>query len=345
MKTKLFLFLTVAFIFSSCAPNKFYSRKWLGDVPARVSQAPIQIFYPTDPLPKKPYFEVLRMDVALKGARTSKKLVEELQKSALFEGVDAVIVLDASNDTLAYTQNRMIPDFDLFDNDPNISEGYINGVFYEMISGIGIKYLHNIDYMNSLIKNEELYLVHDTLNAPYLLANIDYYPSGSVKDFRSIHPRAENLFVQHIKPYARYYLLYDQNGKWHEWFVENRLTRREKYRLDDWMVKRVNVYYDTFHKEQRIVIRYNEGKFPYTEVIKLIREDGKVHKRVIDRHNDHDLIEKYTYDSQNNIIARDIYQLVNGEEKHFFKSIFSYYSKEDLHELLNQDKKLLHSPQ
>lgn len=340
MKTRIYLILSAIAILSSCAPNKFYSRNWLGDIPAITPQAPIQIFYPNDPLPTKAYVEVLRMDVALKGYRNSKRLVEELQTTALHEGVDAIIVLDANSDTLAISQQRMRHEFDFYDNDPSISEGYIDGVFYEMISGIGIKYVENLDYINRYIKNEELYLVNDTLSTPFLLANISYYPSGSVKSLDPAHPRAEDLYVEYIKLYAPYYLLYDQNGQWHEWFYENRLIKREKYRLDDWMVRRVRVNYDDYGKEYRIYIRNNENRYPFTETIDLERKNGRLVKRTINRYEQPDLIEKFTYDSNNIIIARDIYQLIDGKEQHLFKSIFSHYRKEDLKDLL-QNKGLV----
>lgn len=338
MKTRISILLLALVLFSSCARNKLYSRKWLGDIPAMTPMGPIKIIYPNEPLPQKPYIEVVRMDVALQGYRNSKRLAEELTNTALHEGVDAVIVLDANDDTLQVSQNMMRFEYDFLDNDPSISEGYVGGVYYEMISGIGIKYVENIDYINRYVKNEELYLINDTLSAPLLMANIDYYPSGSVKDFNSYHQRAEQLYVDLIKPYSRYYLLYDQNGQWHEWFIENRLVKREKYRLDDWMIKRVRIYYDHLGKENKILIRNNEDRYPYNESIQLVRDKGKIIRRVINRYEEPDLIEKYTYDSNNIIVARDIYLVINGKEHHLFKSIYSHYSQESLKALLSNKK-------
>ena len=328
MKTLSFFLLTM--FLTSCASYFYtsYSTKYtaydLSRIPSRFEGIP-EFFYVNESLPAKPYIETVDMEFTTEhSAVDGKTLIETLQKMAIKEKVNGVIVLNSAQVSFRDGANP-----------------YGAGV-----RGIGFVYLENIDYLNQFIKHEELLVIPDTSSVPQLAALVDYFPNGAEKSLQSRLPHAEQLYETYIKQFSEYHLL-KENENWLEDYSGDKLASRKLTRYGDWIIKSVAIDYRTSKRDQlaRLTIISDELRTSVNYVVDYIYDKkNRLKERIIRRNGYGYFMEKLFYDGQDRLIAKDYYLYEDKREKHFLKSIYSHYFNTDLPALLEQDSMFVVRP-
>lgn len=181
--------LSAVLIFTSC--EVYYSGQYfsaesnsLSKIPLRPHNNEVDVFFNQE-RPSKPFYRVKLVEVQGSQQFSADKMLKMLCAKAQREGVDAIILGDISRQA-----------------NTSFSSGE-TGITYQKLVGIGLKYKERIDYMNEILKEQEINYWPDTIPEPKIF-QMKYDMNGkniSLKD----------TFLQRFF-YNEIYLFEDENS-------------------------------------------------------------------------------------------------------------------------------------
>ncbi|MEM8968094.1 MAG: hypothetical protein AAGE93_16870 [Bacteroidota bacterium] len=184
-------------------PPNFYDQDMLVDFPLLPHTEDVPVYFPHDTLPDEEYLRVGVLE-ARGGEFTSyNELIRRLQFQAQERGVDAI---------------------QLMNKEVEADEYYGTSI----LSGIGIKYIKSLDYLNDFVRSQEIYLT----NGNHVSPDSSQWVSKIWFDFNGEVERVEGdqNYAQFIRKYSLDYLLYS-------------ISRRWRYAVDEYGELRLRVNY------------------------------------------------------------------------------------------------------
>jgi len=167
-------------------PN-YYDQDMLVDFPLLPHDAEVPIYFSQDTLPDEEYIRVGVLEARGGEFASYNTLIRKLQAQAQERGVDAI---------------------QLMDKQVEASEYYGTSI----LSGIGIKYVKNLDYLSDFVMAQEVYL-------PYSSAMATDSERWTTKVWLGFdgHPQrveGNREYADFIRRHSLEYLLYEQNAQW-----------------------------------------------------------------------------------------------------------------------------------
>ncbi|MEM9673765.1 MAG: hypothetical protein ACFB15_29370 [Cyclobacteriaceae bacterium] len=186
----LFLGIVLTGCYVGYTPS-YYDQDMLVDFPLLPHTAEVSVYFPQDTLPDEEYIRVGVLEVRGDEFTSYNTLIRKLQVQAQKRGVDAI---------------------QLMGKQTYLEEGYEESYVLSELSGIGIKYVKNIDYLSEFIKSQEIYF-----------SGRGYNPSDSGRwvakiwlDFNRqvTQMEGEKNYLQFVRKHSLDYLLYSNSEKW-----------------------------------------------------------------------------------------------------------------------------------
>ncbi|GEM_PF-5953440 len=316
----LLLSLLVSFTLS-CSRTNYYEHQRLSALPVNGSTQQIDVFFDGENSPTKDYIEYYDLRLVKKGNFNDEQMVQFLRQEARKKGLDGITHLkkwDESEETATFFDVlATVTDPDGFD--------YSSTVNYSIIEGKGIRYIENIDLTQSLKAGK----VYDTETNDYV-GEIKYLPNGLMSETIAENDLAEMLMDTYFK-FSKDYLLHEQQGWQTLHRPDGRIDVRRKYRMNDWLLARVRVRYNTNKPELIRQIRLTENPRKIQIISKLdykYDEYGRpISRRVSGAYQ---LTETIAYD-KDKIKSAEINYM--GKTFHV---IYEYYQQSDLPNLIKK---------
>jgi hypothetical protein len=148
---KIYAFLLTAVCLNACTKHLLRQGtenvKSITNIPLRPSTTQVDLYF-KDELPAKPFYKVQMIEALGYNEMSYEDLLKQLKANAAAAGLDGVVVIDktqevAYKDLLEFNTNTA--DLALFTNRQVAAS-------YQKISGIGLKYKDNINYLDSIPK-------------------------------------------------------------------------------------------------------------------------------------------------------------------------------------------------
>ncbi|GAB5525110.1 MAG: hypothetical protein Roseis2KO_29820 [Roseivirga sp.] len=321
MYSKSLLLALSALLALSCSRSNYFEHQPLSALPVNGSTQQVDVFFEGEGSPSKDYIEYYDLRLVKKGHFDDEQMVSFLKQEARKKGLDAITHLnkwDESQETATF--------FDVLATvtDPDDID-YISVVNYSIIEGKGIRYIENIDLTQSVKSGK----VYDT-ETNTLVGEIKYLPNGLMSETISEDDFSQILMDTYFK-FSEDQLLYTQDG-WQTLHKPNgRIDVRRKYRMNDWLLARVRVKYNTRKPQQIKSIRLTEDPRKTQIVSKLEYEydtqDRPVVRKVSGAYH---LTEIITYEQGKKKSA-----LIDFMDK-TFRIKYEYYQQSDLPGLITK---------
>ncbi|MFT3845533.1 MAG: hypothetical protein QM725_10800 [Lacibacter sp.] len=239
------LFYTCCFVlltFTSCEvyqSGQYFNSEnnSLSKIPLRPHKNEVDVFFNNEK-PAKPFYRVKLVEVKGSHELSSEQMLKRLCAQAQREGVDAIILGDVSRQA-----------------NTSFSSGE-TGIAYQKLVGIGLKYKERIDYMNEMLKEQEINYWPDTIPEPKIF-QMKYDMNGkniSLKD----------TFLQRFF-YNEIYLFEDENSIYSppdDWgFMIDTLTHvfSKRYMVAD-IEQAKAIFQQNGYETKKPVIKIREGK-------------------------------------------------------------------------------------
>ena len=315
-------FLLLTFLLSGC-----YSRYPLyqyGDqttVPSTLTQIPTppveqlpKVIFAGEKIPDEPYFKVDILEVS--GYET-KAMMIDLQVLGKQRGVDAILIV--ANNTITESFNEEI---------------YTS----QKLSGVGIKFLKNVDYLEDCIKQLNVIALDTSTNKYDTVGIINTDWQGNLLGRRE----GDNLYWKILFNFSEQHLYYEQSQGWKfkKSLASNGKTiiRRNLTGNSGYLLKSVRV---ELFRERITLIEVNKihNVLPKTNI--KFNYDGKnvLVSKEIDSENLGKFLQKITYQDNGLPLRYDFYKLgEDGKERFYFKAVFENFEEGDLKELLELEE-------
>ena len=292
------------FILCSCSVYQNYrSDKYFSSIPLKPNSPKVDLYFGTKNPIDTSYTEIKTISIANTGFKNSKTLSIELATKAKKQGLDAVVGIDRTD--------------------------------YGQLYGVGIKFHNNINYLYEIVKTEKAFLIEGDKEVSLFTAYLN--PKGDLDSLIAHHEKASEIHDNMHYAYSLQHLV-DEQRNWRYKNYEFRIFKRQQFKLENWPLKTVSIFYDNFQRIEKLKLKHHEtleketikfeykGKSPFVSKKYIIRADGSGLKEV------------FTYDDMLRITSKIIYKTLKpGEERPFYIVYYTYYSNDYLPNLLQLD--------
>ncbi len=299
MKAK-FIYLLPIIGLTSCTKPNFYQQK-INDIPTKTPNYNTELIFVNDSFPTKPYFEIVDFDIVEKGSMSKWEIQKRLEHEAIKEGVDAIIGIDYWSETEKKV-NVVTVLLDLIDED---YETTTIPMSYTHITGRGIVYLENMNFIGDQKEFEYFYKIDPETDLPVPLFKIEYKLTGQVFTVYPETDDALDVYKRYFQFYSDFHLLKQRE----RWAYKMNGTLLKKRALKGRYRRTVKWCYPKYDEENRLVqlkIVHRLDKLDNNEFINYsYDEKGRILKRTVEKYDGALVIEDYKYDDQK-LTARHI---------------------------------------
>lgn len=323
MSIKIYPLFYLLFLFS-CSGYQYYTAfqpiKSLTDIPLKQSTDNIDCYFNNE-TPDIPYYKVKMVEITGTQNASYDELLISLKDKARKEGLDAVIILGKQQETVYDNLSEKI-------NVGDTSVDYYRQLArpYQKLSAIGIKYVKNINYLDTIVKSTSFYFNKGS-NLDSSVVNFDFYgnKTGSSNKLMS------DYYTDSIEPFDL-----DKHLRRH--------VKQWQYKMDDLNQNDLMAFRKVF--DQLILVHARKcpnekNKFDYaitkTSPYKIKKYELKFEKDNLNR------ITRKTLKNKKNIIwIEDIfydknfttgfkrYKMNDNKEEIIFTATNQYFSVNDL---------------
>lgn len=324
MKNAFLTILIPVFCFGCTMPQYYHQR--INNIPTRPNNFDVAIYLQGDAVPEEPYFEIVEFYLREKGKLSRKEILDKLEIEAIKEGVDAVIDVEVSSDIEDIT-NGFTVFVDLFDDDPETT--YLS-MTYTYLTGIGIKFLENLDYIHELPEYEYVYVIDEKTRFPTPFFKIEYTLTGQE---HMVYPESDialEVYQKYVQFYSDFHLIHQREGWVFYKNKEHRISRRVLPDENGDVAKVCLFTYDPNGRISEITIRDLRGVFVKEEYVKYhYNQAGKIQSKTIHLLRNSTIYEEYKYD-EGRLKGREIKILITGKDNYLLSTTFTYYPKDYL---------------
>ncbi len=288
-------------------PPVAYDQDLLVDFPLLPHTEEVPVYFPQDTLPNKEYVRVGVLE-SYGGEFTSyNELIRRMQLQAQERGVDAVQLMNKEVEATEYYGASTL-------------------------TGIGMKYLENLDYLSDFVKAQEIYLPSNSIasdtNDWIAKIHFDF-------DYRILRTEGNDEYSGFVKKYSLNYLLFDQSRPWRYAPDEyGRARMRVRKNADSTPQLRVWFSYQAVDRPNFIRIKEYPNRTESTVWLAYDAE-GKMLKKRITLASGEIIDQIFIYDSIGRNIKSEFYQVTPDQKMIPYLVVKQrFYSPEDIQQRL-----------
>ena len=302
-----FVAALLASLFTNCY-QQYYptASSRLVDIPTPPlpKDQPVELYF-TGEQPSDPnYLKIKLLEVG--GFQDYTSLANRLKAVAREEGLDAVI---------AVVQQQ-------------------NAANANVLTGVGIKYRKNIDYLNNFPKTQQVFrcLNGDTA-ARQLVTTVELNFYGVPKQVMAASPEEEEYYQSFVKPYSFPFFYTDRDPHWHFLTNQSHQVIRRQWVLNS--VPRLDYGFTYDAKKRPSVVTFKDSR-PKTIGLRkatfYLTYDGadRLVEKVIQEKGQLRYRERIFYSPSGRLLETLLYEVRDNREVPFLKSTFSHYTLADI---------------
>lgn len=321
------LLLFSAFLFSSSTYLPYSSTnqvKSITDIPLKASTENIDCFF-NNQIPTKPFYRVKITEVTGDANASYDELIISIKNKAKQEGLDGVLILDKQQENAYENLNQKI-------NVRDTSTTYYTQLAkpYQKLTAIGIKYIDNINYLDTIVKSTNFELGKNNKNVNST-ANFDFYGNrieGSNLEFN-------NWYTDSVEPFEiDKHLLLSVKG-WQYKTIDASSSEVMAFKKETGDIIKAEVKRDFNDVNKFSCNLFSNGPInrPDKYVLKLEKNTrGKIVKKTLYKKNVIIWVEDIFY-TNNAIAGYKRYRFNEGKEEIIFIASNQYFSVSDLPKL------------
>ncbi len=320
-----FLALGIAVLCAGCmTPQHYYQR--VNNIPTRPYNFDVKIVMLGDPVPAKPFFEIVEFNLREKGKMSEREMKNKLQMEAIKEGVDAVIDVEISrNKELVSNVFSLMLDL-LYEDEETI----LIPASFTYAYGVGIKFLESLDYIHELPEFEYVYIVDEKTRFPSPFFKIEYTLTGQEHMVYPESEKALDVYKQYFQFYSDFHLIHHRERWAYYKNKDHRISRRVL--LDDHgeALKKCLFSYDASGWLSEITILDLTRVFSRSEHVKYHYDlSGQLQSKIIHTRGKSRIYEEYKYEG-GRLKGRNIRIMIPGKENYLLSTTYTYHPKDYL---------------
>jgi hypothetical protein len=326
MTKNIYPLLITAFLFS-CSTYLPYSStnqvKSITDIPLKASTTNIDCFF-NNQIPAKPFYRVKITEVTGDANASYDELIISIKNKAKQEGLDGVLIVDKQQENAYENLNQKI-------NVRDTSVNYYTQLAkpYQKLTAIGIKYIENINYLDTIVKSTSFELGNNNTKGNSTV-NFDFYGNrieGNSLEFN-------NWYTDSIEPFEiDKHLLLSVKG-WQYKTIDASSSEIIAFKKQVGDVVKIDVKRD-YNDANKFSFQFLSSLVskPIKYLLKLEKNaQGKIVKKILYKKNTIIWVEDIFY-TNNSIAGYKRYRFNEGKEEIIFTASNQYFSVSDLPEL------------
>lgn len=329
----LFCCLQGCYIYKNYPPPQLLSA-----IPPKPSKTAPEMYYPDELVPDRAYVPISILEVKNDGFVNSKQLAAQLATKGQEFGVDAIIGIQKERHSVENISflGVLATVSSALDDDPyNDDHAYTSYRDVSVLSGIGIVYQENIDYLDRFKKSAHLYQVAPNGTEEFSpSAVIRYDAHGEVLGMEFSTDQSKALYDSVLSRYSIKHLVHEKNN-WQYFKEYGQLKRRRLYRLDDWILKTCTFRYGSKYRLEKIRIKYHDQT--HDKLALFYDEKGRLSRKTVKQSNGLIWEEQLSYSTSDQLVQSQWVAIQAGKPVPFLRIRYAYYATSDLAELLKQE--------
>ena len=289
--------------------NIVYEKPEYTNLPMKPNNNEIEVIFPGEKI-LKPYIKVDIIESSGDAFSSTKALIKDLKIKGMFRGVDAIVLM--SNNTFSHDDGE-----------------YVTSV--KTASGLGIKYIENIDYLDDCIKQVKVVAYNKRTKKYENSAEIKTNWKGFFIELTDGNP----FFWDFLYNFSDQHLIQEMTN----WSFNRRVGTDHKIYKTRVLTGKTDFAKKVFIKSikervESLEVTDNVNK-KYSAKIKYhYDDDGILVAKEIDSKVLGKFRMEFTYGKKDYPLRYDVYKLLKGKKEFYFKAIFEMYEQEDLDLLL-----------
>jgi len=316
---KAFLLSITTFLLS-CSPHLRYNQL-INDIPTNYPNFSTEVRFLGDSLPTKPFFEVIDIQLEIKGPISYGQLKKRLELEAIKEGVDAIIDVEYQQESFdKITLGTIILDVIAESDEVTTIPGYIT-----YVRGTGIMYLENLGFVKEKPEFEYFYKIDSSGGLPEPFLKIEYKLTG--QEFR-VYPavdEAMDIYNKYIKFYSDFHL-FRQRERW-EYISEGSIIRKRFLVNENGTVRKTVIpKYDDKGRITKVIIQENRTQGQFLDHITYAYDkNSRLKSRLIQTANGAKIFENWIYENERPVRREMVINTSEAKLCYLRSSIFYYH--------------------
>lgn len=311
--------LSIATYLLSCSPHLQYNQL-INDIPTNYPNFGTEVRFLGDSLPSKPYFEVIDVQLEIKGPISYEQLKKRLEIEAIKEGLDAIIDVEYQHEAFdKITLATLAYDVLAGSEEVTTVPGYVT-----YVRGTGIMYLENLGFIKEKPEFEYFYQIDNAGGLPQPFLKIEYKLTGQEFMVYPATDDAGDIYTKYIKLYSDFHL-FRQRERWEYQREGSRITKRFLVNQNGTVRKTVTPKYDNKGRMIRVTIAENRGERQLLDNITYAYdEQSKLKSRLIETNDGAKVFESWIYENER-AVRREF--VINTSEANIYqlRSTIIYY--------------------
>lgn len=320
--SKNFYLLFISTLFFSCSNYFPYSGnhqpKSITDIPLKQSVSSIECFF-NNQTPAKPFYKVNIVEATGNANASYDELIICIKNKALQQGLDAVMILDKHQEIGYENLNESITV-----KDTSVNYYRQLATPYQKLSGIGIKYAENMNYLDTIVKATVFEFADGRMNG---ILDFDFYGNAAIATNRNL----ENFYLDSIEPFD---ISRHQMG----------IVKNWQYKTDPVFTNHVTAFRKLLNGMDQVTAQQSTNdinRFAYKMILPGLEKtkkftlkiendaSGRVIKKTLLEKNNIVWVEE-TYHNGNVITGYRRYRMNGNEQQTIFTASNRFYSINDL---------------
>lgn len=306
---KILPFAFVVLFYSSCYVNLPYAKTQVGPIPTFKHERQVDLYYPEEEKPNISYVKLGVLEANLNGNVSYDKLSKILIKQAQARGADALFLYQKQLNSDTY----------------DTQDGGIATTQISSLSALAIKYVDSINYLDRLVREATIF------DSAGQKASIQYdffgEPDRYTGDF--------SLYKSHVMPYDLKELLLARD----DWVYTRSGSFLVRRKMDPYGFPYIKVKIPAGKQPAYIKVNRDQWEGPQKITLSLSYDKhGRVVEKIIDRGMQMNQL-KQTFTYENGLLHKqEVFEITDTQETPVLSISYSYYSNEDLPQLLSNAK-------
>ena len=281
----------------------------LANLPTEPHQREVAILFANDPPPSESYIKIGVLEAYGDQFTSYNDLIRNLQQQGQDLGVDAVQLLGKD-----YVEE---------------TEGVdaITTYVTTTLSGLGMLYLKNADYLSRYVQSKEVYFYNDTTGRyDELILRKDVSYDGTEPTITG-----NRIGIRFLRDYSLDHLYHEETADW--WYASDAKGRvfRRGYHPEGYLLKTVKFSYDSVDRVKEAQIRYTGGRRPPETIQFIYNEQGKVKKKHIYQDGKLTLREIPAYDKRGQCAGSEFFRIGDGQRgEPYLRVVYRFFDPENL---------------
>jgi hypothetical protein len=292
----------------------------INDIPTNYPNFGTEVRFLGDSLPSKPFFEVIDVNLEIKGPVSFEHLKKRLEIEAIKEGLDAIIDVEYQQEsfdkiTLATLAYDVLAGRDEVTTVPR---------YITYVRGTGIMYLENLGFIKEKPEFEYFYKIDNSGGLPDPFLKIEYKLTG--QEFK-VYPAVDEAMAIYNK-YIRFYSdfhLFRQRERWEYLREGSRITKRFLVNQSGAVRKTVTPKYD---KKGRIIqvniVEYRAQGQLMDHITYGYDEHSRLNSRLIETSAGGKIFENWIYENER-LVRRELVINTIDAKMYSLRSTILYY--------------------